>query len=232
MPPNGGVTKVKARLSVDRNSHFKTTPHRHTDAADTVFKTSSERQPQTAAATVSGTLNISEDSIKYYHTENGTNNTCESVDLTKDYENNILIPRSEVQQMRLVRNEGTTFKRGNIHAVERTTAERLEDTSSGNFERLNEIPKKTRHQDYDFSIPFNESNILIKVMTPEGKTPLNVTSQSNPLLQETLQYASEGKIKFNTAKRVSHDQDPNEGKLFTQNTYSCLSGIHSAPNIF
>lgn len=203
-------------LLVDRNSHFKTTARRQTDRSENGYKTNSERQPQTSAA--SATLNTCDESIKYYHREDGTNNAREAVDLTKEYGNSILIPRSEVQQMRLVRNEGSTLKRANIHTeMERNEILHSSDALSVNFEHSNEIPKKPRREDYDFSIPFNESNILIKVMTPDGKNPLNLTSQSNSLLQDTLQYATEAKRKSNTAKQASYDQEPKSGKLFAQN---------------
>lgn len=217
IPRNAGITNQQlVRISAERNLRYKTMELRQASESEEFFKTSTERQPQTSST--SGTLNISEGSIKYYHTDDGNNN-CESVDLTKDYEPSILVPRSEVQQMRLIRNDGGALKRGHIQReTKRHEILNHLEPLPRNFQLQNEIPKKSRRTDYDFSIPFNESNILIKVMTPEGKQPTNLTNQTNTLLQETLQYATEMKEKTNTPKRVSSDQDLKPGKLLSSDS--------------
>lgn len=195
-------------LSSQRNSHLQMGENQQ------FFKNISESQCQSSAC--SSRSNMSE-SINFYHSNDGTNNGCDSVDLTQDYENRVSVPQSKVNQMRLVRNE-----HGNHH----TDTNRSKIVNESNTVQLSghlehEVSKKMQRDDFDFSIPFNESNILIKVMTPDGRNPINRTNQSGSLLQETLQYAAEPKRDLNAPKRVAFDEEPKASK-FNYHLSVCL----------
>lgn len=181
---NANVTKEQfVERSAQKHSH-----HQQLTESQKFANTSSERHSQ--AFSSSSRLNLSEESINYYHTDGGrrSNNGCELVDLTTDYESRHSSQRSEATQLRLVRNE----RRNSRTQVNRNQKVNDSDTlpipMPQNVEP--EMVRTSHRDDFDFSIPFNESKILIKVMTPEGRNPTKVISQ--PVLQETLsQYATQ-----------------------------------------
>lgn len=178
--------------------------HRQTGEKDRSFKAYSENQSQASA--YSSRSNMSEESINYYNSNDG-NNGCDSVDLTKDYENSVSLSRSKVNQMRLVRSERRNHRSDAIRNQSGNESHEL----PGHSEPA--VATKTQREDFDFSIPFNESNILIKVMTPDGRNPIKRTNPPGSLLQETLQYAAEPKRDLNAPKRVSLDEEPKASKF-------------------
>lgn len=207
---NAIVEEKLIELPSQRNSH------RQMGENQLFFKTNSESQCQLSAC--SSRSNMSE-SINFYHSKDGTSNDCESVDLTKDYENTVSVSQSKVNQMRLVRNEHRN-EHGNHHTD--TNRSKIVNESitlqlPGHFEH--EVSKKMQRDDFDFSIPFNESNILIKVMTPDGRNSINRTNPSGSLLQEKLQYTAEPKRDLNAPKRVSFDEEPKASKFIELSSF-------------
>lgn len=163
-------------------------------------------ESQAASSTFSGRSSLPDKSIQFYHTEDkGKHTCCDSIDLTKDNETSTSDPRSEVSPMRFVRNKRASIIRNNTRNDSDTLLQSNKE-EHGNV-------KKTQRDDFDFSIPFNESKILVKVMTPEGRNPINGTTQPGSLLQETLEQTAESKQKINAPKRVAFDEQPKASKF-------------------
>lgn len=134
---------------------------------------------ETQAAPFSGVTSVTDKSHNFYKPINFDESVCKTVDLTDDY-------RSGSPEMRFTRNEpGNNIQsevRQDIIVVD-------SDTVIVPSTAEHKTAQKSESVDFDFSIPFNESNILVKVMTPERKTPSNVTKeyrQPHSLLQNTL----------------------------------------------
>lgn len=205
MSRNAIVAKERLmRLSPQRN------PHPQGESRE-FFNTSSNRQSQASA--INSRPNTSEEAIDFYHSNDVRNIVYESVDLTKDYEHS---GPAAISSLRSVINEHRNEERnehGNIHIdVNRKQVVTVPDTLQSPDNSVHEVPKKPRREDFDFSIPFNESNILIKVMAPDGRTPINLTKPPASLLQETLQYTGE-KRDSNAVKRVLFDEEAKASKF-------------------
>lgn len=170
-------------------------------------KASLERQSQVTALSgrSEGRSNISEtmEKMNFYRSDKARNDGCDSIDLTNDNDSSVSFKGSEVNQMRLVRTEhGNTHTHVNNNKIV---------TLPVNLEHKGQ--RKTKRDDFDFSIPFNDSNILIKVMTPDGRNPISLTNQSGSLLQDTLQYPAESRKNSNAQKRLSLDAEPKPSKF-------------------
>ncbi|KAJ6648908.1 hypothetical protein Bhyg_04140 [Pseudolycoriella hygida] len=188
-PHNVVVAKEQVAAAPQKHFNLKTMENRHKDESQQYLK----RNPEGMSHILrfGGKTSNSEESISYYHSNEQRKNEYESVDLTKD--NDVSIPI--VRQVRYDRSEqGTDYAEIN----------RNKRPSNSDAQLEHGIPAKVQHKDFDFSIPFNESNILIKVMAPEVRKPV---TQSSSLLQETLQGAGEPKQEINAQKRVLCDDE-------------------------
>ncbi len=170
--------------------------HPHIDeAARSVGRSSSETQGP--AQSLSGRLNNAVESMKYYSIDGGMRNvSVESVDLTTDCENSISVSHSDLKKIRLVRNE----RENDIPSEINHRNKIMNDEAT-----VVVVPGNSVHEDFDFSIPYKESNILIKVMTG--------AHQPSTPQQETLQCDTEPKPEVHSLKRVSFDEEPKASKF-------------------
>lgn len=191
--------------------------HRHIAENQQYFKTMPERQLQ--ATTVSGRLNVPDEPIQFYHADEIRNPDCDSIDLTKDYETNILDQRTKLNSLRYHRNGRASIVHSelNRNKIQNDADPLLQQVRrlQADCEEEHEIAKSSQRNcdDFDFSIPFNESKILVKVMTPDGKMPINVIAEPDTLLHETLEHGAEPISELNAAKRVSFDEEARASKL-------------------
>lgn len=120
---------------------------------------------------------VSDGPNSYYKPIKFDDNACTSIDLTEDY-------RNRSPELRFIRNDP-----GNNIQSEAQPNKILVNSDTATI-----LPPSTelaqQSEDFDFTIPFNESNILVKVMSPDRKNPTTAINQyqqpHSNLLQNTL----------------------------------------------
>ncbi|XP_037038831.1 uncharacterized protein LOC119076262 isoform X2 [Bradysia coprophila] len=176
--------------------------NRHIDERQKNLVSSTETQ----VAAFNGVTSVANESKNYYPHIKYDDSVCKSIDSTDDYKNRNPFNGGEVEQMQFNRNE----RGDNIQSeVKQNKITVDSNTVIVSPTMDHEMPK--RSQDFDFSIPFNESNILVKVMTPDRKNPSNVCNQHpqpHSLLQNTLLHDTKPtKPDSKSSKRVLSDEE-------------------------
>lgn len=128
--------------------------HQQIEKNQQIFVSSSEQHPAEPPHPITGRSNISSDTttaIKYYReiTEE------DSIDLTKECENQETVVKDDSK----------------FHPEVSRCDIKNQSIGLDVQENSDQISNTSQCEDFDISIPFNESNILIKVLAPDGRNP-------------------------------------------------------------
>lgn len=162
------------------NSNQRTS-HRPVEQNQNYFGSNSETHSQIV---FSGTNpNTHDETRHYYRRTEDANDVGDLVDLTKDCENHHKIANPLIR----VEPSSSFIAESNRSKINVSSTIVVPSNSE------QEIQHKSRREDFDFSIPFNESNILIKVLTPDGRNKQlqDTSTATGDTLKETRQYVNE-----------------------------------------
>lgn len=92
--------------------------------------------------------------------------------------------RENNHQLNVVRRQQVRGRNGNEHLIEKLNECASVPTNMDHIKTTNEIPSNSQHEGYDFSIPFNESNILVKIMSSDEKNQSQVSNFSTASVKD------------------------------------------------